>query len=298
MLTVAVTARTLFHMEDGNRVFQEQGQAAFNKYMYDRRNIPLRPGAAFPLAMKLRGLKNKAGKPLARLQLLSRSSPVAGLRVMNSVQHYELPCEQAAFTREGDRFLYANSFKAKLFLSANAKDTAASIKAGIPAATLIPRETSESDAADSTLRVAFDGDSVIFSDASDKIYLTQGLEKFRDHEVLAAETPLELGPFWPLFRELHEIQAEVGSELLRVMLLTARGLPAHGRVITTLIEEGIELDELVFAGGDPKGPILQAFKADIFFDDSQKNIDSALGSNILGGHVPYGSGGIVVPAAA
>lgn len=298
MLTVAVTARTLFHMEDGNKIFQEHGQKAFNEYMFERRNIPLRPGAAFPLALKLKALVDSAGQPLARLLLLSRSSHTAGLRVMNSVHHYSLPCEQAVFSRGVDRFKHASAFNASLFLSANSADTSAALNAGIPAATLVPRETAETPS-DNILRVAFDGDSVIFSDAGDKMYRAEGLKRFHEHEAKAAETPLERGPFWPLFRALHDIQVQVGRDHLRLMLITARGLPAHGRVISTLVEEGIELDEVIFAGGAPKGPVLRGFDADIFFDDSRHNIESALNADIVGGHVPFGEGGLgAVKAAA
>ena len=68
---------------------------------------------------------------------------------------------------------------------------------------------------------------------------------------------------------------------------TARSAPAHERVILTLRAWGVRLDEALFLGGRDKGPFLEAFGADIFFDDSTANVESAR-RHVATGHVPHG----------
>ena len=68
---------------------------------------------------------------------------------------------------------------------------------------------------------------------------------------------------------------------------TARSAPAHKRVVLTLREWGIRIDEALFLGGRAKGEFLKAFGADIFFDDQQVHIDSAKG-HVAAAHVPNG----------
>jgi len=88
---------------------------------------------------------------------------------------------------------------------------------------------------------------------------------------------------------LHTLQAEFPADQtpIRTALVTARSAPAHKRVILTLREWGVRLDEALFLGGRPKGPFLDAFGADIFFDDSEHNIASAR-DHVAAGHVPHG----------
>jgi 5'-nucleotidase len=74
---------------------------------------------------------------------------------------------------------------------------------------------------------------------------------------------------------------------IRTALVTARSAPAHERVIRTLRDWNVRLDEALFLGGRAKGPFLDAFGADIFFDDSEHNIASARG-HVAAGHVPHG----------
>lgn len=297
MLTIAVSSRSLFHIEDGHQIFVSQGQEAFNEYMRSKENVPLRPGTAFPLVKKLLKLNSYFDRPAIRVVLLSRNSPDAGLRIMNSVHHYGIGVEHAIFSQGSNRFRYAKAFGAQLFLSANESDVRCAIEQGLAAAQLMPAERVE-DTPDDIVRFAFDGDSVLFSSEADEYYRAHGLDKFRQYEADNAHLPLGPGPFKPFLEELHKLQQGFTEENspLRVALVTARGLPAHGRVMHTLRSWGIRLDEVIFAAGCPKGPLLEAFGADIFFDDTQKNIDSALSSNIASGHVLYGRGqGIVAP---
>lgn len=297
MLTIAVSSRSLFHLEDSHAVFVEKGQAAFNEYMRSKERVPLKKGTAFSLVRKLLALNTGRGQNRDRVEvvLLSRNSPDAGMRVMNSIAHYGLDIEKAVFSQGNDRFRYAKALGAHLFLSTSAVDVKNAVDRGLAAATLWPTEREDNED-DLTVRIAFDGDSVLFNSEADECYRANGLEAFRQHEVEKAHIPLGEGPFKRLLSELHAIQCCFPEDTspLKVALVTARGMPAHERVLHTLRSWGVRLDEGIFAAGCPKGPLLEAFGADIFFDDTQRNIDSALSHNIPGGHVPFGSGhGIV-----
>lgn len=295
MLTIAVSSRSLFHLEDGHTVFMEQGQEAFNEYMRSKEREPLRPGTAFKLVKKLLALntQQRPSRPdRVEVILLSRNSPDAGMRVMNSIQHYGLPIERAVFSQGTDRFRYAKAMGAHLFLSANPEDVKSAIDRGLAAATMLPSERDASTEEGPQVRIAFDGDAVLFSAESDERYRAHGLEAFQEHEIENVDTPLGDGPFKPFLEELHNIQKLFPAEQapIKVALVTARGLPVHGRVLHTLRHWGIRIDEGIFAAGCPKGPLLEAFGADIFFDDTKKNIESAESCNIPGGHVPFGTG--------
>lgn len=299
MLKIAVSSRSLFHMEDGNRIFEKKGQEAFNQYMRQKENVPLRPGVAFPLVKKLlalNGLLPPDTQVGVEVMLLSRNSPDAGLRVMNSAEHYGLSITAAAFSQGTDRFRYAQALGANLFLSANYADVDAALKNNLAAAVMLPAESSE-ESNDDVVRIAFDGDAVLFSSEADEIYRTHGLEAFQRNELENAKIPLGAGPFKKVLAAIHELQKRLPSESasrLKVALVTARGLPSHARVLHTLRDWKITVDEAIFCGGRPKGMLLKAFGADVFFDDTQKNIDDAVRCQVPSGRVPYGSGqGIV-----
>lgn len=292
MLTIAVSSRALFHMDDSHEVFEQQGQVAFDDYMREKEKVPLKKGAAFSLIKKLLDLNTPGAKrDRVDVVMLSRNSPDAGIRVMNSINHYGLDIECAVFAQGSDRFRFAHAIGAQLFLSANHADVALSIQNGLAAATMVSRESSEVPS-DNIVRFAFDGDSVLFSDESDTIYRTHGLAHFRSSELKNAAVPMEAGPFKVFLQELSLLQAmfQEGHAPIKIALVTARGCPAHERVLGTLRNWGIRLDEAIFAGGRSKGPLLRAFGADIFFDDTMENIRSANLHDITSGHVPYGTG--------
>jgi 5'-nucleotidase len=287
-------------MEDGNRIFVEQGQEAFDAYMREKEDVPLRPGVAYGLVSKLLALNSEKGwrRDKVSVVLLSRNSPDAGMRAMNSIEHYGLDIESAVFCKGDERFAYAQGLGAHLFLSANGQDVAAALQNGVAAATMLPEETAGANS-EGEVRIAFDGDSVLFSSEADECYRAHGLDEFRRSESEKAQVPLEEGPFRPFLEALHALQQQYGASNcpVRVGMITARGLPSHRRPMHTLRHWGVRLDDVVFAGGMPKGPLLKAFRADIFFDDTAKNIDSAREHSIAAGHVPYGNGqGIVAPA--
>lgn len=298
MITIAVSSRSLFQLEDGNKIFMEEGQEAFNAYMRSSENKPLRKGVAFSLVRKLLSLNNlsQSKAKLVEIVMLSRNSPDAGMRVMNSIQHYGLDIERAVFSQGADRFKYAKAFGAQLFLSTTPADVKSAIDKGLAAATLLPGSTEHDDESDNSVRIAFDGDAVLFSAEADELYQAEGLDAFRASEVTNAAVPLGAGPFKEFLMALHGLQKDLPKENspLRLGLITARGMPAHPRVLLTLRSWNIHMDEAAFAAGFPKGPWLEAFGADIFFDDTQRNIESARSLRINSGHVPFGSGqGIV-----
>ena len=290
ILTVAITARALFHMEDSHGLFEAEGVKAYAEFQRAREDDVLEPGIAYPLVRKLLALNQGAPTDAPRVEviLLSRNSSDTGLRVFNSIQHYGLDIRRATFTSGAPVWPYIVPFGAQLFLSANPDSVRSALEAGVAAATILPALAPESH--HDQLRIAFDGDAVIFGDESERVSREHGVEAFGQHERERAREPLSGGPFRGFLSALHALQAAfpAGDDApIRTALVTARSAPAHERVIRTLREWDVRLDESLFLGGRGKGPFLQAFGADIFFDDSPHNIDSAR-QHVAAGHVPHG----------
>ena len=290
ILTIAITTRALFHMEDSHALFEREGIAAFADHQRRHEDVVLEPGIAFPLVRKLLALNAGAPADAPRVEviLLSRNSSDTGLRVFNSIQHHGLDIRRATFTSGAPVWPYIKPFGAQLFLSANPDSVRGALEAGIAAATILPARAGESR--HDQVRIAFDGDAVLFGDESERVSREQGVEAFGLHERQRAREPLSGGPFRGFLSALHELQAVFPpgeNAPLRTALVTARSAPAHERVIRTLREWGVRLDEALFLGGRAKGPFLAAFGADIFFDDSAHNIDSAR-LHVAAGHVPHG----------
>ena len=289
-LVIAITARALFDMEDGHLLFEREGVEAFSAYQRSREDEPISPGMAFPLVRKLLALNSGAPSDAPRVEviLLSRNSADTGLRIFNSIQHHGLDIRRATFTSGAPVWPYIRPFGAQLFLSANPESVRRALEAGIGAATILPTGAAES--LHDQLRIAFDGDAVVFGDESERVSREQGIEAFGIHERERAREPLSGGPFRGFLQALHDLQEAFpagDAAPIRTALVTARSAPAHERVIRTLREWGVRLDEALFLGGRDKGPFLEAFGADIFFDDSPHNIDSAR-RHVAAGHVPHG----------
>jgi 5'-nucleotidase len=288
-LVVAITARALFHLEDGHQVYEAQGIDAYAEYQRAHENDILAPGIAFPLVKKLLALNagTHADPPRVEIILLSRNSSDTGLRIFNSIEHFGLKISRSVFTSGAEVYPYIKPFGAQLFLSANPDSVRSALAHGIAAATILPAEAAELGHPE--LRIAFDGDAVIFGDESERVSQENGLAAFHANEVERAHEPLTGGPFKGFLSALHDLQCMFPAEdcPIRTALVTARSAPAHKRVILTLRQWGVRLDESLFLGGREKGPFLQAFGADIFFDDSSQNIDSAR-RHVAAGHVPHG----------
>lgn len=288
-LVVAISSRALFDLEDSHSLFEREGLAAYAAFQREREDEPLQPGIAFPLVQKLLALNahRRPDLPEVEVILLSRNSADTGLRIFNSIEKYGLEIVRAAFTNGAPTSPYIQPFGAQLFLSAHADDVARALDAGVAAATILPSKSTAKDSAQ--LRIAFDGDAVIFGDESERISTEQGIEAFARNERERVAEPLSGGPFRGFLAALHAIQRAfpLDQSPIRTALVTARSAPAHKRVILTLRHWGVRLDEALFLGGRDKGPFLQAFGADIFFDDSHKNVESAR-QHVATGHVPHG----------
>ena len=219
--------------------------------------------------------------------LLSRNSADTGLRVFNSIQHYELDISRAAFCGGESPWRYINAFGCTLFLSNEAQDVRHALECGVAAATLVSRRGRGTDS--EQLRFAFDGDAVLFSDEAEQVYKRDGLEAFTASEKAAAKEPLRGGPFKPFLAALHRLQQSFPptEAPIRTALVTARSAPAHERVIRTLRAWNIRIDESIFLGGLNKTDFLRAYQADVFFDDQQTHCDSA-SPHVATGHVPHG----------
>lgn len=277
----------MFNLDESHAIFEKSGKEAFCRYQIEHEDETLLPGVAFNLVKKLLLLNKDVESPLVEVILLSRNSADTGLRVFNAIQHYGLDITRAAFTSGQSPFSYIAAFGADLFLSAHSEDVRLALEAGHAAATILASRQSFNES--EQLRIAFDGDSVLFSDESERIYQASGLDAFTRNEQLEAKNPLSGGPFKKFLGTLHHIQSLFPPEQspLRTALVTARGAPAHERVVRTLRAWGIRIDEALFLGGRDKGPFLSAFGADIFFDDQKRHCESA-SRHVATGHVPHG----------
>ncbi|MGH8549279.1 MAG: 5'-nucleotidase [Methylococcales bacterium] len=287
-LVVAISSRALFDLDESHRIFEMEGKEAFCHYQIEREDEPLPPGVAFPLVKKLLTLNQKfKSSQLVEVILLSRNSADTGLRIFNSIQTHGLSITRAAFTSGNSPYGYISPFGAHLFLSANAEDVVKALEAGYAAATICstPPEANDNE----QLRIAFDGDAVLFSDEAERIYQARGLEAFAENEKAEAKRPLTGGPFKDFLGALQRLQNlfDPGDSPIRTALVTARAAPAHERVVRTLRAWGIRIDEALFLGGMEKGAFLEAFGADIYFDDQLGHCESASG-HVPTGHVPHG----------
>jgi 5'-nucleotidase len=289
-LVVAISSRALFDLSASHRVFETEGVDAYCHYQVEREGEVLGPGVAFSLVKKLLDLNRLLGeRGRVEVILLSRNSSDTGLRVLHSASHHGLGIERAVFCGGGSPYRYVAAFGAQLFLSADPGDVRLALDAGCAAATIMPTRPVSAASAEQQLRIAFDGDAVLFSDEAERVYRQHGLAAFNEIEAAAAHRPLPGGPFKDFLLALHRIQALFPADAspLRTALITARGAPSHERVIRTLRAWGIRIDEALFLGGLEKTRFLQAFDADIFFDDQEVHCEAAR-PLVPTGHVPHG----------
>ena len=288
-LVIAISSTALFDMRESHEIYETQGVTAYANYQREHEDDILEPGEAFPLVTKLLRINEKlGGEPRVEVILLSRNSADTGLRVFNSIAHHGLNITRAAFSGGTSPYRYVSAFACHLFLSTHAEDVRSALDSGMAAATLLPSQSGSSNASDE-LRFAFDGDAVLFSDASERIFKERGLDAFTANEKAPAREPMDPGPFKNFLQTLHSLQAEfpVDECPIRTALVTARAAPAHERVVRTLREWDIRIDESLFLGGLSKGDFLKSFGADVFFDDQQVHCTSA-SEHVSTGHVPHG----------
>ena len=285
-LIIAVTSSALFELSDSNTIYKDEGTEAYVKHQIDSENTPLPPGDAFGLVNKLLAV-NEQIPGSVEVILLSRNSADTGMRIFNSIKHHKLPITRAALCSGASPYKYAKAFGCQLFLSTDDEDVKRALSNGMAAATVIT--SNHSNHHSEQLRIAFDGDAVLFSDESERIYKEKGLAAFNSHESDSASTPMTGGPFKQFLTSLHHIQSyyDVDECPIKTALVTARCAPAHERVIRTLRDWKIRVDESLFLGGLPKGEFLKAFEADIFFDDQLPHCESAR-LHVATCHVPSG----------
>lgn len=294
-LVVGVASSALFDLSESGKVFDTQGVADYRAYQQQHLDEPLPRGVAFPFIRRFLAI-NQAFPDLQPVEvvLLSRNSPETGLRVFRSIEHYGLDIQRAAFMGGGSPYEFIQAFNASLFLSANADDVRQATDSGFPAGLVLPG-TVQDDESDAQLRVAFDFDGVIADDESEAVYKRADLTAFQEHELKNLATPHSPGPLADLFRKLAKLQklereqkpTEQSNKILRVAIVTARGAPAHERVLTTLRSWGVDCDEAFFLGGMEKLRVLQVLKPHIFFDDQLSHLQAGQAA-IPMVHIPFG----------
>ena len=293
MLTIAISSSALFDLKESNRVYEEEGLEAYRHYQIAHEDKVLERGEAFNFVDKFLNINKLLNKHRVEVILLSRNSADTGLRIFNSIAAHNLEITRAAFCGGESPYRYIHAFGGSLFLSTQADDVAHALKHGVAAATLLGGRSGSGGEARTSgseeLRLAFDGDSVLFSDEAEQVYQRDGLVAFAETERAQAADPLEGGPFKDFLRALHDLQREFPESdcPIRTALVTARSAPAHERVIRTLRAWDVRLDESLFLGGMEKTEFLRAFGADVFFDDQTQHVERA-SPHVPAGHVPHG----------
>ena len=287
-LVIGISSRALFDLDDSHKIFEKEGVDAYKEHQILNEDKILNPGNAFGLVKKILDINNLyESKDRVEVILLSRNSADTGLRVFNSIEAHNLDITRAVFCGGESPHKYVKDFNIDLFLSSSDEDVRMAIESNVASATIISGNSNFKQDSH-LLKIAFDGDAVIFSDESEKVFHEKGMTAFIKNEI-KGHNSLEPGPMKPFLMELNKLQGEFSLEdcPIRTALVTARSAPTHKRVIKTLREWGVRIDESLFLGGMSKEDFLRSFQADIFFDDQLKNIVDASGK-ITSAHVPYG----------
>jgi len=286
-LVVAISSRALFDFEEENRLFETGDEQGYMRLQLDRLEQPAAPGVAFSLVKKLLAF-NTSEAHRVEVVMLSRNDPVSGMRIFRSAQSTGIPMQRGVFTQGREPFGYLRPLGAHLFLSANENDVRQALEMGFPAARVLTESVQASNSHPTEVRIAFDGDAVLFSDEAEQVFQSQGLDAFQRHESSKASHPLPEGPFKPLLMALHRLQ-QAGTPRMRIRtaLVTARSAPAHERAIRTLMDWHITVDEAMFLGGLEKTGFLREFEPDFFFDDQTGHVQKAA-RHVPSGHVSSG----------
>ena len=292
-LVIGISSRALFDLEAENRIFEEQGLAAYEEYQVNHETDILRKGSAFQLVKAFLDLNRLQEDRLVEVIVMSRNSPNTSLRIFNSIEAYGLDITRAALTGGAPITPYLNPFKTDLFLSAHRPDVEQAINSGIAAGMILTgSHCGATDCQVSQIKIAFDGDAVLFAADSERIFQKGGLQAFTDHERSKANIPMEEGPFANFLKTIAHVQSQFAdreSSPIRTALVTSRSAPAHERAIKTLRNWGVRVDEAFFLGGVSKTEVLSAYGAHIFFDDQHTHADPA-SEVVPSAVVPYRTG--------
>ena len=288
-LVIGISSRALFDLSQSHKIFEKEGIDAYRSHQIKNENEILDPGEAYNLVTKILKINDLYdSENRVEVILLSRNTADTGLRVFNSIEAHELNITRAVFCGGESPYKYVKAFGVDLFLSSSKDDVKMAIENNVPSARIIPSKAKKKVKDSDLLKIAFDGDSVIFSDESEKVFEEAGLQAFLDNE-RKKKSMLKAGPFKSFLVELNKLQSELesGDCPIRTALVTARSAPSHKRVIKTLRKWGVRIDESLFLGGMNKSDFLISFEADIFFDDQQQNITDA-SYKVTSDHVPFG----------
>lgn len=304
-LIVAVSATALFDLSESENYFNQAladdpttAIDKFRAYMIERENDPLQTGTGYPLIKALLNLNNHCppedtgiATPLVEVVIMSKNSPDTGIQVLNALRSHGLPISRSAFTSGEGVADYVADFKVDLFLTTNHDDAQQVTDAGVCACAILdapPIDMKELDT--DQLRIAFDGDAVLFDEAGELLSRQQGLKAFHDYEAKMSDIPMNKGPYADFLIKLSKLQQRLPSKLthppIQIALVTARNAPADLRAIKTLRNWGVSVDLAFFLGGLDKKHVLQTFAPHIFFDDSINNYESAK-TVVPSGLVPY-----------
>ncbi|XP_059798146.1 cytosolic 5'-nucleotidase 1B isoform X5 [Balaenoptera ricei] len=299
-ITIAVSSRALFNMVDGRKIYKEEGLEKYMEYQLSNENVVLAPGPAFRFVKALQHVNARLRElypdeqDLFDIVLMTNNHAQVGVRLINSVNHYGLLIDRFCLTGGKSPIGYLKAYLTNLYLSADSEKVQEAIQEGIASATMFDG-AKDMAYCDTQLRVAFDGDAVLFSDESDHITKEHGLDKFFQHEALFENKPLAQGPLKGFLEDLGRLQKKFYAKderlccPIRTYLVTARSAASSGaRVLKTLRRWGLEIDEALFLAGAPKGPILVKIRPHIFFDDHMFHIEGAQKFGTITAHVPYG----------
>ena len=275
-LVVAVSSRALFNLEEENKVFEQKGLDEYYNYQLENESKPLKKGTGYRLVENLLKINQYFDTKERQVEviILSKNNAATSLRITNAVNELGLDIVRSGWTSGSNISNYLKAFKVDLFLSADDEDVLNAIESGVAAAKILPSADNVHNSLGEQVRIAFDGDAVLFSEESELIFKEQGLEAFIEHEKQNRDNPLEMGPFAKLLLVIASMQKKFPTEKspIRTALVTARSAPTHERVIKTLNVWGVRIDESFFLGGSDKYEILEAFGADIFFDDQDTHL--------------------------
>ncbi|XP_057714714.1 cytosolic 5'-nucleotidase 1A-like isoform X1 [Corythoichthys intestinalis] len=299
-ITIAVSSRVLFNMEREQQIYEQQGMEEYLKYQLEHESEPFSPGPAFSFVKALEAVNSRLrelyphSEELFDVVLVTNNHAYVGLRLINTINHHHLLIERFCMTGGNSPIGYLKAYHTNLYLSADSSKVREALAEGIAAATMFTPEKMK-EVSETQLRVAFDGDAVLFSDESERIFKAHGLDKFFEHEKAHENKPLDHGPLKGFLEVLGKLQRkffEKGLRMdcpIRTYLVTARSAASSGtRALKTLRSWGLEIDEALFLAGAPKGPMLEKIRPHIFFDDQMFHVEGAAELGTVACHVPYG----------
>ena len=286
--TIGISTRALFDLEKEHQIFMEQGAKKYVEYQVAHEQEVLAPGPAFSLIQAFLQLNECSQKRQIEVVIMSKNSAEAALRIFHSIAYYGLDITRAALTTGEAIAPYLEAYQVDLYLSFSAEDVRGALASGVAAGVLLPGRIASAEPI-RQIRIAFDGDAVLFSPEAEQVFVQEGVEAFCASEQANAEIPLPPGPFAHVLRLIVRLQKQMADgamqPMIRTALVTARSAPAHERVIRTLQAWGIRIDEVFFLGGMDKSRVLAAFGAHIFFDDNEQNTACAA-QVVLSAQVP------------